>query len=79
MVGEFEMLPVLCFLPYEDNIGTFPVTGSHPFLPLPPFLVPLNLLDEAKRCGDAGTTGPTEVAIGTPATCAASLGMLRRS
>lgn len=25
----------LCFVPSEDNIGTFSVTGSHPYCPLP--------------------------------------------
>lgn len=68
---------------HDNNNGKFPVTarmkkisGSH-HVPHPT-PVPSHLSHEAKRCGDAGTAGPTEVAMGTPATCAASLGMLRR-
>lgn len=50
--------------------------GSHH--PPHPNPVPSHLSHEAKRCGDAETAGPTEVAMGTPATCAASLVVLRR-
>lgn len=81
MLGELWSLG---FLLYEDNNGKFPVTarmkkmpGSHhPSHPTP---VPSHLSHEAERCDDAGTAGPTEVAMGTPATSAASLGMYRRS
>lgn len=80
MLGE---LWGLNFLLYEDNNGAFTMTvrmkkmpGSHH--PPHPNPVPSHLSHEAKRCGDAETAGPTEVAMGTPATCAASLGVLRR-
>lgn len=43
--------------------------GSH-HIPHPT-PVPSHLSHEAKRCGDAGIAGPTEVAMGTPATCEA--------
>lgn len=84
MLGELEMLWVLCFLPHEDNnVGTSPVTfGMKKCLRAMPsflFLFSPTSHEEAKRRGDAGTAGPTEVAMGTPATCATSLRMLRRS
>lgn len=71
------MLRGLCFLPYEATLAHPQFLGATSSF-LYPAPIPSYISDEAKRCGDAGTTGPTEVAMGTPATCAASLGMLRR-
>lgn len=75
--GGLEMLRGLCFLPYEATLAHPQFLGATSSF-LYPAPIPSYISDEAKRCGDAGTTGPTEVAMGTPATCAASLGMLRR-
>lgn len=90
LVGDVPIFWCVCWvscgvsnLLCEDNNGAFPMTvrmkkmpGSHH--PPHPNPVPSHLSHEAKRCGDAETAGPTEVAMGTPATCAASLGVLRR-